>query len=416
MKLQIEPSVVSGTFLVPPSKSQTVRAILFASLAEGESTIDNVLFSPDTDKLVAALTELGVTFHREKSRLRIEGTGGVWKKPNIPLDLGNSGIALRFLTVLSSLSTHEITLTGDESLSSRPMKPLLDALSQLGVEVTHPPVTVKGPLQSGSAAIVGGDSQPVSALLLAASFGNGPFSFTVKEPGETPWVELTLSWLDRFSLPYTRDGFITYTLPGKGKIKGFHYTVPGDFSTAAFPLVAALITRGEVTVSPLDFDDPQGDKKLIELLQTMGAHVEKREFAVTITADTLRGINVDMDPFIDALPVLAALGCFTKGKMRLYNAKNAREKECDRILCMAKELTKMGGKVVEEKEGLTIYESRLQGGALFSHQDHRVAMALSLAALGAKGTTTIDQVACIQKTYPTFVTDFQKRGALWQII
>jgi 3-phosphoshikimate 1-carboxyvinyltransferase len=218
----------------------------------------------------------------------------------------------------------------------------------------------------------------------------------------------------RLHIPYQREGFSHFFLPGRARFDRFHYVVPGDFSSAAFPIIAALITQSELTVTHLDFDDTQGDKELIPLLRNRGAKIEQDSGTKRmriIPSQSLRGGAIDLNPIIDATPILAVLGCFAAGPTRLYNGAVARHKECDRIQTITQELRKMGAVIEEKADGMLISPCPLRGAELESHGDHRIALALSVAALGAEGESSIRCVECIDKSYPEFLHAFQSIGA-----
>lgn len=380
--LFFEPSKLSGELVVPPSKSHTLRAIFLGG------TVENALESPDVDAMRRAVRDFG-----EK-----------------PIDCGNSGIVLRFMSARAALHPFKTILTGDHSiLHNRPMKPLLSALEQLGAKTAVFPdhFEIQGPMTGGVATLDGADSQPVSALLFACS--EAPFSteIHVTNPGEKPWIDLTLSWLDRLGFTYERRGYTYYRVSGHGKIPPFHYRVPGDFSTAAFGIAAALITGSEITLKGLDMNDVQGDKKVIDVLREMGARIEN----FTVYPSKLRGMVIDVNDFIDALPILAVIGCFAEGRTEIVNGAIARTKESDRIHAIATELRKMGAKIEERVDGLVIEKSELRGAVVEGHKDHRIALSLAVAALGAVGETEVMGTECIAKTYDTFVEDFRKIGA-----
>ena len=412
---------LEGELTIPPSKSHTLRALLFASLAQGKSTITSYLHSPDTEAMIEGCHLLGANIASVSQIIEVEGVAGKIPFSEDVIHVGNSGIALRFLAAVGALSSHPIVITGDYSIRhQRPMQPLLDALLQLDVLAYsmrgdgYAPVIVKGPLKPGKATILGRDSQFVSALLIAGSQAEGPVEIHVEDPGEKPWVDLTLSWFTRLNIPFEREGYTRYYLPGRSKIAPFTYRVPGDLSTAAFPIAAALITDSKLTLKNVDFTDSQGDKKLIECFQKMGAKIEINLEAKTLNVlqgGTLHGIDVDVNDFIDGLPILATLCCYAKGKSRLYNGAIARHKESDRIHCMAKELSKMGAGIHEMNDGLTIDPASLQGAKLQTYQDHRLVMALTVAAMGAEGESMILNTEPVFKTYPKFAEDFNALGA-----
>lgn len=420
---RVSKSSLKGTIQVPSSKSHTLRAILFGALAKGKTRIKHALRSHDADAMVRACQLLGATIQSTDDNLEIEGLNGKIGAADDVISAGNSGIVLRFVSALSALSPYYTAITGDHSIRyQRPIAPLLEGLTQLGAFAVstkgdgYAPIIVRGPLNKKRAIINGEDSQPVSALLIAAAFRETPTELIVRNPGEKPWVMLTLDWLNRLGVCYKQEGFEHYEVAGNSEIAGFDYEVPGDFSTAAFPLAAALMTDSEITLANIDFNDIQGDKELIYVLQRMGAHIEIDGKQLKVKRGSyLRGTEIDINTFVDALPIMAVIGCLAEGETRLYNAAVARQKECDRLHSITIELKKMGADIEELPDSLVIRRSSLKGAKLFSHHDHRLAMALTVAALSAKSESQIDGVACINKTYPQFAQEFQRLGAAIEV-
>lgn len=420
-KFHISPSILQGSITIPSSKSQTLRAIFFALMAKGTSQIHKYLPSPDTYAMLRAVEMLGVKIQQTDTTLRIEGTNHKLKSPKNVIDAGNSGLVLRFIGALVSLLPTYTVITGDSSIRClRPIQPLLSALQYLRADARSiysngfAPISVRGPLAPGNTKLCGRDSQPVSALLMTTCFLEGQSRIQVTNPGEKPWVDLTLVWLKKLGAKVEHRNHEEYWISGKTQYEGFEYTVPGDWSSAAFPIAAALLTRSEIVLDNLDLTDPQGDRQIIQCLLLMGAHIEidsNNKKVIMKKTTYLKGIDIDVNNFVDAIAILAVIGCFAEGKTRLYNAQIARHKESDRISAITQELKKMGANIEEKEDGLIIYPSSLKAAKLYSHKDHRIAMALSVAALVAKGTSLIDDVECIAKTYPSFINDFRHLGA-----
>lgn len=413
--------ILQGRLTLPSSKSHSIRAVLLGAMAQGTSRVKKVLDSPDIHDAIRAARQLGAIITQEGDQIVIDGVGGMPQAPDDVIQVGNSGQVLRFVGALAALSPHYTVLTGDHSIrSNRPVQPLLDGLKGLGVfaESTRQngkaPIIVKGPLQPGETFLTGEDSQPVSGLLMAAAFVEGKTIIHVQNPGETPWIGLTLSWLDRLGVQYTNQNFEKYTVHGKRQHSGFDYIVPGDFSSAAFPIVAALITGSEIAIDNVDMTDVQGDKAIIPVLQEMGAQIDidsANRCLYIKKSPRLVGRTIDLNPIIDAVTILAVLGCFAEGETRLINGSIARQKECNRLACIAQELSKMGAKIQETDDGLIIRQSTLKGSIVKSHHDHRMALSLLVASLGADGVTEVEGLECIQKSYPTFIKDMQMLGA-----
>ena len=406
---------------LPSSKSQSIRALLFASLAKGQSRIENTLPSPDIQAMIRACQQLGAEITQNNNTLSITGVAGKITTPNDVIDAGNSGQVLRFIACLAGLQSNHMVITGDASIrSNRPVQPLIDALPKLGVACAslqnngHAPLILTGPFQGDHTSLTGEDSQPVSGLIMAALFKKGDTTIEVKNPGETPWIDLTLAWLDRFQVTYHNDHYRRYRISGNHTLDGFHYSVPGDLSSLSFPLVAALITQSDIVIHGVDLREPQGDKAVIATLQAMGADLRMDSATHTLSVHKgtqLQGGTIDINHYIDCIAILAVAACFAAQPTHIKGAAIARKKESDRIAAIACELKKMGADIEEQADGLIIKPSRLRGAAVYSHHDHRIAMALAVAGLASEGTTTVQDVACVQKSYPNFLETMQSMGA-----
>jgi 3-phosphoshikimate 1-carboxyvinyltransferase len=420
--LEIEPSSLTGKVRVPPSKSHTLRAILFAAMGTRESRVRNPLSSPDTLSMIAAVEQFGAKVNEDGADFVIQGVGKNLLHSDKIIDAGNSGIVFRFMSAIASLSSGYTVVSGDPSIrNQRPSLPLLQGLRGLGafaesiLKNDKAPIVIKGPIQSGKTHLDGQDSQPVSALLIAAGFLEGLTEITVDQPGEKPWIDLTLHWMNKLNIDVENRNYEHYLVRGGAEYEGFDFNVPGDFSSAAFPLAAAIATNSEVSIEGIDKNDIQGDKHLVDVLQSMGANIDWQPGELCVKkGKRLIGREIDVNPIIDALPILAVLGCFAQGTTRLFNGSIARQKECDRIHSICSELKKMGADIEETPDGLIIRESSLSGTNVESRSDHRIAMSLSVAALGAKGKTRIDSIQCIQKTFPGFIPAFQAIGAAFK--
>lgn len=417
--LHITPSQLSGTIVAPPSKSHSIRAILCGTMAQGTSKIEGILPSPDIDAAINAGRQLGAIIEVHGQNLEICGVAGRPKTPSDVINAGNSGIVLRFVGALAALTNGYTVLTGDHSVRTlRPVQPLIEGLQGLGAFACstrnneRAPIIVRGPLHPGTTHLQGQDSQPVSALLLAAPFIEGTTVIRVQDPGELPWIRVTLNWLDRLQVPYLVKADGHYEVYGPYHYAGFHYRVAGDFSSAAFPLAAALLTNSSITISNLDFTDSQGDKKLFDILSSMGAHFKYTENSVQVLPSSrLIGRIIDVNDVIDAGPILAVIACFAQGETRLMNGAIARQKESDRWTSIATELRKMGANIQELPDGLVIQPSKLTGAVVQSHKDHRLAMSLAIAGLVAQGKTQVKEAEVISKSYPGFAPMLQSLQA-----
>ena len=418
MNLHIRPSKLSGTITVPGSKSHTIRAVAMAMMAEGKSTINAPLISEDTLSAIRAAEAFGMKLNRgDDSCWTAEGLAGNLQEPSGVIDMANSGTSIKIFAALAAQCNIKAEFDGDESLRSRPMKSLLDALDQCGVETSSEngkcPFSVKGPFKEHKKVTVNGkSSQYVSAMLFASAFSGCGETIEVVNVNEQPYIGLTLSWMKRLGLQFeAAEDYTHFEVPGGQKTKGFTYTIPADFSTAAFPLAAAAVTKSEIGILNLDFMDVQGDKGVFALLSQMGTEIRKMGGTTSVKGVELNGMEIDLNSMPDALPALSVVAAFAEGTTKLYNVANARIKETDRIACMTKELRKMGVTVTELPDGMIIEGGKPKGAVLESYGDHRIAMALAVAGLAAEGETVIRGAECAAVTYPAFFDAFKAMGA-----
>ncbi len=418
MLWKVKKSAVTGIITVPPSKSHTIRALLIATLADGESTIENALLKGDGRSALLAAVGLGAQYNLTETILKIKGIGGDFSQGSDTLYLGNSGTGTRLFTSVAAQGSRARTFDGDKSLRSRPMKPLLRALSDLGAKYTplsetdDIPFTIQGPLKGGETTVSGVTSQFLSSLLLTAPLIKGSTTIHVEDLHEKPYVDISLWWLDKMGVSCSvSDDFSTFFITGNQRYPEVHSKIPGDFSSATFAAVAAALSRGPVTLANIDFSDPQGDKEVFTVLENMGVLVKREETSAIVSREgKMHGIEIDLNTMPDALPALSVLGCVAEGTTALINVDQARIKETDRIQVMTAELAKMGAKIDEQDDGLLIHQSTLKGCRVNGHNDHRVVMALALAGMIADGETIIETAESAAVTYPGFVGDFQRLG------
>ena len=423
-------------YLTPtPSKSHTHRAIIMAALAEGRSTITNPLISLDTEATMEAVSAMGATVTREEGRIIVEG--GNLHAPEKPIDVKNSGTTLRLLTGICSSFGEEVTLTGDESIQKRPMGPLLDSLSAAGVKCTSndgkAPVTVCGPVTGNMLTISGGvSSQFVSSLLMTAPITGQPT--TIKVTGNIvsePYLDITVGMMSCFGIhfdknsldermirqsPFNRQANSSVEACKKysaqpQKYQPTDYLVPGDFSAAAFPFVAAGLT-GSVTIRGLDIRDPQGDRRILNVLQAAGCAIAIDGKEITVSAaGRPRPLDINMSTIPDLFPIVAVLLATADGKSRLWGAPHLRFKESDRIAMTEQMLKALGADITATDDGCIINGvEKLHGGRVEHHGDHRIMMAAAVASLVADGPVVMENDGCWNVSYPGFIEQMKKIG------
>ncbi len=416
MKLISEKSTLRGNVLIPPSKSHTIRAVTIAGLAHGKSIIHHPLASGDGFAAARAAAMFGAKMNLGGS-WEMEGVGGVPRVPDNIVDVANSGTTMNFCMGTASLADGTTVLSGDRQIIRRSVQPLIEALNDLGAEVAStrnnglPPVVVKGRIKGGKTRFRGIISQYVSSLLIHCPLIEHDSEFEVYDVHEKPYIHMTLKWLDRQRIRYeASEDLSRFKLFGGQSYCGQEVDIPGDFSSAAFFLIAGVLCDADIVLRGLDMEDAQGDKKIFDCLREMGAWIRMEHDGVRVGQGALRGIEIDMADIPDALPAMAVVGCFAKGKTVLRNVANARLKETDRIAVMAAELRRLGGRVEELPDGMIIHESRLKGCAVRGYGDHRVVMSLSVAGLAIPGRTEVDTAEAVEVTVPNFLQLIQSIG------
>ena len=424
VNLFIKKSKIMGTVAVPGSKSHTIRGIVAAMNAEncGETHLEGVLKSADTLSVLHAVEKLGCKVRETKDSFYIQGADKNKNYGKIELDLGNSGTGMRLLTASLSLLEGEFVIDGDSSLRTRLMKPLLDSLSELGVATScsgdgYAPLSVGGKLRGGKCTTSGVTSQFLSALLFATPLAARDSVIDLEFLNEAPYVGITLGWLEELGLKVKASSdMLHYEVMGNQKIKPFYKVIPADFSTSLFPAVAALMLgdkKNGVAIKNLDFNDLQGDKEVFKILESMGAKIEYGETVKILGGQKLHGGEFDLNKVPDALPILSVLAATLEGETtKFYNVAQARLKETDRIKCMTDELRKMGVEITELADGMIIKGSKLKASLdLESYDDHRIGMALAIAAMTCEQESMVKNIECAAVTYPDFVDDFISLGA-----
>ena len=414
MSITIKPTTLTGAVTAPPSKSMTHRHLITSALAEGVSLVEAPLRSDDTIATVDALRKLGITITDKGADWEV--TGGTLTPPASILDCNESGTTLRLLTGLCSILAEPCTLTGAPSLQRRPNKPLLDALEQLGVKTTsqdgHPPLTVQGKMQGGSAEIRGDvSSQFISSIILAAPYAITPVDLTVTTQLESkPYVEMTIEAMKKSGInPLHSETLKEIHIP-LGKYKPKRIRVEGDWSSAAFMLAAGAIS-GKVHVDNLEIGSCQADREIIHILEEMEAYIKFTGSRITTEKSDLAAIETDLSDCPDLFPIVACLCSVAEGESRLTGLARLKLKESDRVSAMMEGLQRMGLSITSHDDIVTIRGGEVHGAQIDSHNDHRIAMSFAVLAQVAKGETTIMNPECVSKSYPAFWADLEKIGA-----
>jgi len=417
----VKSSVAKGSVTAPPSKSFTHRAMVLGALTHSHFHLKNPLISEDTKATLDALYALGSEVRSNSGGVRIH-CEELRPSPGV-IDARNSGTTIRLITGLASLLQASTTLTGDDSLVRRPMAPLVDALSQLGAKCSYlgasgrPPLSVRGPITGTKASVEAGiSSQFVSSLLIACSKKTGSTEIVMKgELVSKPYVDITLQIMQDFG-GVVEERSNGYLVPGEQVFTRDSYTVPGDYSSAAFPLAAAAVTGGQVTVKNLEKGSPQGDRAIVDFLKTFGADVSTTSDSVTVRGGPLRGATIDVKNTPDLFPVLAVVGCAAEGRTVLSGGENLKEKESDRIATTTSFLQAMGARILPKNDGCEIAGGeRLKGAIVQTRGDHRIMMAAAIAGLTASTDTRIEDDRSYMVSYPGFLRDMHQLGCRLEV-
>jgi 3-phosphoshikimate 1-carboxyvinyltransferase len=421
------PSLVKGNLQAPPSKSCMQRACAAALINNGTTIIDNAGNSNDERAAKNIVQKLGASVDTVRKEVIITSNNHIFSstypgKHSI-ISVGESGLSLRMFTPLAALFKYEITFTGEGSILKRPVDFFEDVFPKLGVDIRTNggkiPLVLTGPLKPKNITVDGSlSSQFLTGLLMAyAKSCTAPVSIKVNNLTSRPYIDLTLGILNHFGFKVENDNYERFNiLPAKNiNNHSIKYTVEGDWSNIAFLLVSGAIA-GEVTVKNADINSSQGDKRVINALEASGAHLRITKKEITVKRNKLESFNFDATHSPDLFPPLVALAAYCKGTSTIKGVNRLLHKESDRAKTLQSEFAKMRVDIKINDDLMLIKGAKqIKGAKVSSHNDHRIAMACAVAALGAKGNTTIHQADAVKKSYPSFFEDLKKLKTNLQI-
>jgi 3-phosphoshikimate 1-carboxyvinyltransferase len=412
---------VAGEVRIPGSKSLSNRILLLAALAEGTTTITNLLDSDDVKHMLNALSKLGIRYELSEDRTEctLQGAGQALGATASELFLGNAGTAMRPLCAALCLGKGEYQLTGEPRMYERPIGDLVDALRELGADITYlgdknfPPLLIKANGLNGGKVNIKGNisSQFLTALLMAAPMASE--DLVIKVEGELvskPYIDITLHTMALFGVHVINDNYERFTIKsGQTYRSPGEVMVEGDASSASYFLAAAAIAGGTVRVYGVGADSVQGDKRFAEVLEAMGASVTYGPTYIEVTRGaTLKAVDMDMNHIPDAAMTIATTALFAEGTTAIRNIYNWRVKETDRLSAMATELKKVGATVVEGYDFIEVTPpAQLIHAAIDTYDDHRMAMCFSLVCL-SNTPVTINDPGCTRKTFPEYFDLFKQ--------
>lgn len=423
--LRIEPGSLTGTLRVPSSKSMGHRALICAALAQGKSQVEEVSLSKDILATCDCLRQLGagITSQKEtdgRTGFTVEGCRP--RQAGKTLDCGESGSTLRFLIPLAAVCGEPFTFIGSGKLGSRPLD-LYETifreqglLFQKGSETENFPLTVRGPLRPGHFTLPGDvSSQFISGLLFALPLLDGESTLEITGKLESQsYIALTLSALQKYGIRIEHDNYRRYRIPGNQQYQPRQGAVEGDYSQAAFWLTAGMLGR-TIDLLGMDPDSLQGDKAIIPILQKMGGQVVFEGEKLVSRPATPLGTTIDGGDCPDIIPVLTVAAALSQGHTEIIHAERLRLKECDRLKAMTTELNKLGAKITERPDGLSIDGvEELNGGTVDCWNDHRIAMSLAVASIFCREPLTLVGAECVAKSYPEFWQDFAALGGRYE--
>ncbi|WP_344610416.1 3-phosphoshikimate 1-carboxyvinyltransferase [Dactylosporangium salmoneum] len=401
-----------ATLRPPGSKSITNRALIVAAMAPGRSTLTGMLFADDTYAMLDTVRALGATLTVDEAArtVLVDGVDPRTATGEVRIDARKSGATSRFVLPAAALRPARGIVDGSPQLRARPFGPLIDAVRELGAAVEdlgqpgYLPVAVTGPVAGGKVALPGHiSSQYLSGLLMAGPLMADGLSVELTSPlVSVPYVEMTAAVMAAFGV--TVEGLSVRPQ----SYRATAYDIEPDASAASYPLAAAAITGGRVTVEGLGTHSLQGDVRFADLLEQMGARVERTADHITVTGTgRLRGIDVDMADISDTAQTLAAVAVFADSPTRVTGIGFIRRKETDRLAAVVTELRRAGIDAVEDEDGFTIHPGTPAPTVFDTYEDHRMAMSLALVGLRAPGIEIRDP-GCVAKTYPAYFEDLAR--------
>ncbi|WFA08892.1 3-phosphoshikimate 1-carboxyvinyltransferase [Tissierella sp. Yu-01] len=416
--IRIKPNRLKGEITIPSSKSLCHRAIICASLSDGESIIDNVVFSDDIYATCEGMKKLGAQIEKiGEGSLRIRG--GLPKyEAGETIDCKESGSTLRFLIPISLLSDKRVIFNGRGNLVSRPIDTYYRIFEEQNIKYRNDngklPLELEGKLKAGTFEVEGNiSSQFITGLMFTLPLLNEDSRIIVTTDLESKgYVDLTIDMLGKFGVEIINNEYKEFIIKGNQSYINRDYRVEGDFSQAAFWFVGGILGE-EVVSQGVNLDSLQGDKIIVSLIEQMEGSLVKDNSTVNTLDSKTQGITIDASQCPDLVPILTVLASLSKGETRIVNAGRLRIKESDRLKAISTELNKLGADVKELEDGLIINGVEyLIGGTVDSWNDHRIAMSLAIASIKSKDEVIITNSDAVKKSYPSFWSDFKSLGGI----
>ena len=415
MSLRIQPKQLQGKVHIPPSKSMAHRAIICASLARGRSIISNIQYSKDIEATISAMKALGTMIFQHDDYLEIDGTT-TFMRNNGEIDCHESGSTLRFIIPISLVQPSNFHFKGEGRLGKRPLDVYYQIFEKQNIGYLYKEnvldLYVMGQLHAGTFEIAGDvSSQFISGLLFALPLLPQDSRIIITSPLQSKgYVDLTIQMLQHYGVFVINNEYQELIIPGGQHYHAHDYEVEGDFSQAAFYLVAGALGN-DVILEGLNFQSKQGDKVAIDILKKMGCQFYQEEDSCRITCASLQGTTIDGTQCPDIIPVVAMACANAKGKSVIKNVERLRLKECDRLKATVDMIQQLGGQVIENQDSMEIIGvKKLKGGQVTSSHDHRMAMSAAIVSSVCEDVVVLDDYECVEKSYPDFWKDFKSLG------
>ncbi len=411
MNVLINPNKLSGEVVVPPSKSLCHRAIIAASLACGKSTIQNISYSEDVIATINAVKAFGASVEEYSNYLVI--TGSKVKRINDMIDANESGSTIRFMIPILLTLDEKITFTGKNNLVNRPLDSYIELFDKFNIKYgkgnTQLPLTVYNGIKAGIYEVRGDvSSQFITGLLFALPLLKGDSKIVITTKLESKgYIDLTIDVLKKYKIEIINNNYEEFFIKGNQEYLPTDYYVEGDYSQAAFWLVAGTL-GSNLKIQGMNEKSSQGDIKIIKDIIDFKGNITFEDKTLISYPSLTKSTTIDFSQSPDLGPILTVLASVSEGTTTFINASRLRLKECDRITCMKEELNKMGACITELPDGMIINGVKELHGSLEldSHNDHRIAMALAIASTVCNEPIKIKNASCINKSYPDFYEVF----------
>ncbi len=406
MNITIKPGKRKGIIQIPASKSDSQRAILAAGLAKGQSLLKNVGDSHDELAMLKTIESLGATIVSNKDNsLTIKG---IQQFPeNTEINVGESGLGCRLITSVAAANNGEFSIIGKGSILKRPMPFFEEVLTQIGVEVEstngYLPLKIKGPVKGGTISFKGSDSsQYLSGLLMGLTLAKEDTYVNVQELNSLPYVQMTLHTLEQFGIFIQHQNFENFIIGGKQKYISCNYTIESDRSSASYWLVASALGM-DIQLTGLTLASYQADKALLKAFEAANCSIEFHEKTFNINGENRKPFKFDATNCPDLFPALVTFAALTDGKSEIKGVNRLEHKESNRGVVLKEEFEKLGVNIILDGDIMHVYgKTTIEGGKTTSHNDHRIAMCLAIAAFFAEDEIEIEEAEAVNKSYPHF--------------